>query len=145
VIEGTWCGYTSAQRRVVHRTVHSAGCRKLRAWAEKAGAIRFTDGTCLVIAVRDCEPRERLETIHGYVKLIDDCAHFDVTCVEDLLRAESELRRARANLSPAAPSCAPSQSALPANGGAAFSSDTSRVDIDSTPAARGVFSSSEVA
>lgn len=71
VIEGTWSGYTASQRRVVHRTVHKSS-PKLRAWAEKKDNIRFSDGTYLLISVRDCLPRERVSQIHGYDSMIMD-------------------------------------------------------------------------
>jgi len=86
VIEGEWSGYHSGQRRVVHRTVHSGAYKRLRAWAESAYAIRYTDGTCLALNVRDCKPRERVEEIHGYDSLIQSCAHHNVTSVSDLPR-----------------------------------------------------------
>ena len=84
VIEGEWSGYNSSQARVVHRTVHKAAFKKLRAWAEKTHGIRYTDGTMLYITVRDTKPRERVVEIHGYDSLIADCAHHDVASVDAL-------------------------------------------------------------
>ena len=84
IIEGTWSGYTSSQERVVHRTVHRASFKKLRAWVKNAGAIYYTDGTTLLLSVRDAKPRERVKEIKGYVSLIADCAHYDVNHVSDL-------------------------------------------------------------
>ena len=84
VIEGEWTGYHSGQRRVVHRTVHDGAYKILRAWAEKTHAIRYTDGTCLVLSVRDAKPRERVKPINGYTSLILNCAHHDVSSVNDL-------------------------------------------------------------
>lgn len=84
VIEGEWTGYVSSQRKVVHRTVHSGAFKKLRAWAEKTHAIRYSDGTVLVLSVRDCKPRERVQQINGYGRLIADCAHHDVSSVDAL-------------------------------------------------------------
>lgn len=82
IIEGVWSGYTSAQSRVVHRTVHDGGANKrLRAWAAQTFAIRFTDGTSLLLSVRDCKPRERVEGIFGYKELIEACAHYGVASV----------------------------------------------------------------
>lgn len=96
VIEGTWSGYTSAQTRVVHRAVHSVAFKRLRKWAESAGGIRFTDGTSLLISVRDCKPRERVQEIRGYSSLIDDCAHFDVRSVDAVsIAREDAIRRMR--------------------------------------------------
>lgn len=93
VIEGTWSGYTSAQRKVVHRTVHQPGYQKLRAWVEKNSAITFTDGTQLMLKVRDCEPRERVQEIRGYVSLIWDCHFYDTTSVNSLKDAQAAARR----------------------------------------------------
>ena len=84
VIEGTWSGYTSSQERVVHRTVHKASFKKLRAWVESNHAIYYTDGTALYLSVRDAKPRERVKEIKGYVSLISDCAHYNVNHVSDL-------------------------------------------------------------
>ena len=84
IIEGTWSGYNSGQRRIVHRTVHTASYKKLRAWAEKTHAIYYTDGTSLNITVRNTKPRERVKEIRGYVSLIADCAYYDVSSVAAL-------------------------------------------------------------
>lgn len=92
VIEGEWSGYHCGQRRVVHRTVHPGAFERLRAWAEKTHAIRYTDGTCLSLRVRDCKPRERVEQIHGYDELIQDCAHYDVDSVDGFLAARKAYR-----------------------------------------------------
>jgi len=86
IIEGEWTGYTSAQQRIVHRTVHSGSYKRLRAWAKKTHAITYTDGTCLILTVRDAKPRERVKQIHGYDSLIQDCAHFDVDSVNELMK-----------------------------------------------------------
>jgi hypothetical protein len=92
VIEGEWSGYRSSQRQVAHRMVYSAARKKLRAWAEKNHAIRYTDGTCLYITVRDCKPRERVQEIRGYESLIEDCAFYDVSSVDALGDARAERR-----------------------------------------------------
>ena len=84
IIEGEWTGYTSAQQKVVHRQVYPAGLKKLRAWAEKTHAIRYTDGTRLLLSVRECKPRERVTEIRGYTSLIDECARHDVNSVDAL-------------------------------------------------------------
>ena len=84
IIEGEWSGYTSNQRHVVHRRVHSKALKKLRAWAEKTHAIYFTDGTALCLKVRGCKPRERVDEIHGYDSLIDDCSYHNVNSVAAL-------------------------------------------------------------
>lgn len=84
IIEGTWSGYTSAQRRVVHRTVHPSSAVELRLWALKTGAIKYTDGTRLDLSVRDAKPRERVQEIPGYTSLIADCCQHGVSRVDDL-------------------------------------------------------------
>lgn len=84
IIEGEWSGYMSGQRRIVHRTVHTRSYKKLREWAEKTHAISYTDGTCLMLTVRDCKPREKVQQIHGYDSLIRDCAHCGVSAVINL-------------------------------------------------------------
>jgi len=96
VIEGTWSGYVGSQQKVVHRQVYPAQRKQLRAWAEKTHAIRYTDGTCLFLTVRDCKPRERVAEIRGYSTLIEDCAFRDVDSVEALHRAEVAAKEARA-------------------------------------------------
>lgn len=88
VIEGRWSGYRSDQARIVHRTVHKASWKKLRAWAEKTHAIHYTDGTCLYLTVRDAKPRERVEEVHGYDRLIADCAYHDINNVSELSAKE---------------------------------------------------------
>lgn len=87
VIEGTWQGYKSSQDRVVHRQVYQANRKKLRAWVEKTFSILFTDGTSLLLSVRDCEPYERVKQLRGYTELIENCAHFDVSSVAALQAA----------------------------------------------------------
>jgi hypothetical protein len=94
VIEGTWVGYRRQQDRVVHRTVHTADEKKLRAWAESTHAIRYSDGTSLLIAVRDCKPRERVQQQNSYGRLIRDCAYYNVTSVDALEAAERAARTA---------------------------------------------------
>lgn len=69
VLEGEWTGYTSSQQRVVHREVVSA---------KKAGSLRhlhkiiYTDGTSLLINVREAKPREVIKPMHQYDDLIRD-------------------------------------------------------------------------
>lgn len=93
IIEGEWSGYQSSQQRVVHRTVHVAALSKrLRAWADKTHAIRYTDGTALFISVRDCKPRERVAENHGYTSLIADCSYYDVDSVQALIDAKARAK-----------------------------------------------------
>lgn len=85
IIEGTWSGYRSSQQRVCHRTVHKGSEKNFRAWAEKTYSISYTDGTCLILSVRDCLPRERVKPINGYTQLIKDCYYSNVDSVSQLM------------------------------------------------------------
>jgi hypothetical protein len=67
VVEGEWTGYTSAQRRVVHREVVDA---KRGERLKGLHAIVYTDGTSLLIRVREAKPREKVERINSYGSLI---------------------------------------------------------------------------
>ncbi len=71
VIEGEWSRYTSSQQRVVHRVVTDR--QDIVEWVRKTHAIRYTDGTSLVLSVRPCTFREKVVEIHGYDLLIDKC------------------------------------------------------------------------
>ena len=93
IIEGEWTGYRSSQRHVVHRTVHPGSMKHLREWAEKTHAIRYGDGTAIVLTVRDAKPRERVTEIHGYDSLIRDCAHYDLDSVEALIQRDQWRQR----------------------------------------------------
>lgn len=67
VVEGTWTGYVSRQSRVVHREVVTP---------KRADALRrlhkiiYTDGTALLVDVREAEYREQVKEVHGYSDLI---------------------------------------------------------------------------
>ncbi len=85
VIEGEWSGYRSSQQKVVHRevTTDAALVKKI----EGAYAISYTDGTCLVLSVRPCTPREVVKNQkNSYGKLIRDCARYDVWSVDELVK-----------------------------------------------------------
>lgn len=84
VIEGEWSGYRSSQQRVVHRQVFPGNRKMLRQWADNNHSILYTDGTRLLITVRDCKPRERVQQLLSYTKLIEDCARHGVSSVEAL-------------------------------------------------------------
>jgi len=67
VVEGTWTGYTSAQYRIVHREVVNAKrVERLR----KLHKIVYTDGTALIINVREANYRERIKEVNSYGALI---------------------------------------------------------------------------
>lgn len=71
VIEGEWDGYSSSQRRVVHREVLTGSPK----YIEKFKALktfRYTDGTHLSITVREAKPREKVQEILGYKTMIHD-------------------------------------------------------------------------
>jgi hypothetical protein len=84
VLEGTWSGYTSAQSRIVHRTI----VRKPDPYASLS-AIRYTDGTALFLSVRPARPREKVQEIHGYDSLIAKCLRHGVDSVAALPRSGS--------------------------------------------------------
>lgn len=84
IVEGEWTGYNCSQQRIVHRQVYPGHWKQLRAWVEKTHAIRYSDGTMLVLTVRDCKPRERVKEIKSYTKLIEDCAWHDVSSAAEL-------------------------------------------------------------
>jgi hypothetical protein len=83
ILEGEWSGYVSAQRRVVHREVIK-GMDEFRTFCEMNSWIRYTDGTALVLSVRTAKPRERVEQVLGYSRLIRDCWINGVSAVADL-------------------------------------------------------------
>jgi hypothetical protein len=101
VIEGEWTGYSSSQQRVVHRTVHPASYKRLRTWAEKTYGIRYTDGTLLLLRVRDAKPRERVQVMRGYDDLIRDCQFYDVDSVAALTAKKAERKAAHKEEQPA--------------------------------------------
>ena len=92
VVEATWNGYTSGQRRVCHRSVETYW----RAGYEAIGWHQFSDGTGMSVLVRDAKPRERVEQKLGYSTLLRDLAF-----------KEYEKLKGRAALAPAhSPLCA---------------------------------------
>lgn len=88
VLEGEWTGYHSGQRRVVHRTVVSEQKAK-RISEQKLFWIGYSDGTSLMLNLRPAKPRERVQQIHGYDSMIDDCLHYKVSGVMDLIAART--------------------------------------------------------
>lgn len=85
VLEGEWTGYTSRQQRVVHREVITD--RKRADRLRGLHKIVYTDGTALLIRVRDAEYRERVETVDSYGSLIRDAERHggNVVRVDELL------------------------------------------------------------
>jgi hypothetical protein len=98
VIEGTWSGYHSGQRRVAHREVIAES----RAKKFVLTCIRYTDGTTLDITLRPAEYREKVKEISGYRSLIRDAEMLgksyvtvDELCeIERQAKAAAEARRA---------------------------------------------------
>jgi hypothetical protein len=82
IIEGKWSGYTSAQQRVVHRTVTVS--TKLADKIKTLESIQFTDGTSLYITVREAKYREKVEIKDSYTNLINKCISQNKTKVIDL-------------------------------------------------------------
>lgn len=67
VVEGTWTGYVSRQCRVVHREVVTARrASRLR----RLHKIIYTDGTALIVDVREADYRERVQEKHQYDDLL---------------------------------------------------------------------------
>lgn len=83
VLEGTWTGYTSAQSRVCHREIINA---KRADRLRELHKIVYTDGTSLLIHVREAEYRERVQENLSYRELIRDAERLggSVVRVSDL-------------------------------------------------------------
>lgn len=69
VLEGTWTGYVSRQSRIVHREVLTA---KRAVRLKALHKIVYTDGTALLISIREANPREKVNRIDSYGALIRD-------------------------------------------------------------------------
>lgn len=67
VVEGEWTGYTSGQRKIVHREVIT---KKRAERLKRLHAVDYTDGTSLLVFVREAKPREQVQEIHGYTSLL---------------------------------------------------------------------------
>jgi hypothetical protein len=70
VLEGEWTGYTSAQRKIVHREVVTDKRRIER--LKKLTCIVYTDGTSLLLSLREAKPREQVVAMNSYGSLIRD-------------------------------------------------------------------------
>ena len=87
MIEGTWSGYKSSQRRVVHRE-YTQNIKRAEA-ISKLHSIGYTDNTWLYLAVTDATGqhwRKRPPVIHGYGSLIDQCLDTGKRMVAELPR-----------------------------------------------------------
>jgi hypothetical protein len=92
VIEGEWSGYRSSQQRVVHREVYVSH-RKISPFIEdvrKIHAIQFTDGTSLVLSVREAKPREKVEEKLSYRELIRDAIRTGIHSVDGMTMAAAK-------------------------------------------------------
>ena len=89
-LEGTWSGYTSAQRKVCHRTVISANQAEKYS---KITSILFTDGTSLDLVLCPLKKGERATDIkNSYTTLINDCIYYGVDSVEELNIAKEKAK-----------------------------------------------------
>ena len=68
VLEGEWTGYTSSQRKVVHREVVTSAKRAEA--LRRLHAIVYTDNTSLILHLREAKPREQVHEVNGYGSLI---------------------------------------------------------------------------
>lgn len=92
IIEGTWTGYNTSQSKIVHVSVHEASRKKLREFVEKTYSILYTDGTRLLLRVRDAKPRERVKARPSYMSLIEECCHHGVSSVDALMDARKQAK-----------------------------------------------------
>jgi hypothetical protein len=85
VLEGTWTGYTSNQMRVCHREV--VRDRKRIERLKALHKIVYTDGTALLIHIREAVYREKIREIFSYRDLIRqaETKGGNVVSVSDLL------------------------------------------------------------
>ena len=93
MLEGEWSGYRSSQRHVVHREYISAATksnRDLLEWLKATHAITYTDGTCLVLSVKEVDRRKE-KPINGYGSLIRDCFLAKVTSVAALYPTDTQV------------------------------------------------------
>jgi hypothetical protein len=81
VLEAEWSGYTSSQRHVVHREVLTRDRERYAA----INAVRFTDGTCMYVTVRDAKPREQVIPKLGYSEVLHGAARKGLTGSVDVL------------------------------------------------------------
>ena len=94
VLEGEWTGYVSNQSRVVHRAVITARQAKQ---LESLHEIYYTDGTRLVLTVREAAPRERVQEVRGYRQLIENCLRLGVNSVAAMHKIQYAALTAEAN------------------------------------------------
>ena len=90
VLEGEWTGYISAQRHIVHREVVTSEKRAVA--LRNLRSIVYTDGTSLLLHLREAKPREHVEPLNRYGWLINDALQHgggkSRVLVADLLKEE---------------------------------------------------------
>ena len=77
IIEGEWTGYRSSQQHVCHREVYKSN-KKVSKYIEavkRIFSIPFSDGTSLLLSVREAKPREKVQEKLGYTTLIRDAVY----------------------------------------------------------------------
>jgi hypothetical protein len=83
IIEGEWSGYRASQAKIVHREAVTDS--KLIAALKGHYGITYTDGTLLLLSIREAKPREVVKPVdHGYGSLIRKCAWADKWSVTEL-------------------------------------------------------------
>ena len=82
VLAGEWSGYSSSQRRVVHRETINERRRARYEGRGRLFAVRFTDGTILELSVRPVRRGEKVETLLGYGSLICEAEASTATCFQ---------------------------------------------------------------
>ena len=81
IIEGTWRGYRSSQDHVCHREVYKSSRKGGGPFLEtlkELYSIPFSDGTALIVSVREAKPREKVQEKRGYTKFIRDAVYAEM-------------------------------------------------------------------
>lgn len=80
VIEGVWNGYRSEQAHCCHREVYTTN-RKVSPFLEAIKRIHqlpFSDGTALLLSVREAKPREKVIEKRGYTEMIREAVYAEM-------------------------------------------------------------------
>jgi hypothetical protein len=77
IIEGTWSGYTAAQKRVCHRTVTTR--KRLAEDLAKIHTVEFTDYTKMYIEVRPAKRAEKVTEMKTYSEMLGDFVRHGMT------------------------------------------------------------------
>lgn len=92
ILEGTWTGYTSAQSRVCHREVLTAKRAESLKGLHK---IVYTDGTALLISIREAGHREKIAPNNQYGELIRDAERHGGSVVRVADMVDDDAKQAR--------------------------------------------------